>query len=211
MNSPKDKHRIVIVGGGAGGLELATRLGDKLGKRGRAEVILIDKNRTHVWKPKLHEIASGSMDMSAHEVDYLAQAHWHGFRFRLGELTGIDRERREVRVAAHLDDEGELVTPARAFGYDTLVLAIGSLLYGLGTILTGFSKDPLSLYLTAGVLTEGKGTPRFSREILQKFSEKSGATICKELKGAETGKVLCECPECVRNAVLALGETLGDL
>ena len=65
--------------------------------------------------------------------------------------------------------------------------------------------------MTAGVLTEGKGTPRFSREILQKFSEKSGATICKELKGAETGKVLCECPECVRNAVLALGETLGDL
>ena len=65
--------------------------------------------------------------------------------------------------------------------------------------------------MTAGVLTEGKGTPRFTREILQKFSEKSGATICKELKGAETGKVLCECPECVRNAVLALGETLGDL
>lgn len=65
--------------------------------------------------------------------------------------------------------------------------------------------------MTAGVLTEGKGTPRFSREILQKFSEKSGATICKELKGAGTGKVLCECPECVRNAVLALGETLGDL
>ena len=60
-------------------------------------------------------------------------------------------------------------------------------------------------------LTAGKGTPRFSREILQKFSEKSGATICKELKGAGTGKVLCECPECVRNAVLALGETLGDL
>ena len=133
MNSPKDKHRIVIVGGGAGGLELATRLGDKLGKRGRAEVILIDKNRTHVWKPKLHEIASGSMDMSAHEVDYLAQAHWHGFRFRLGELTGIDRERREVQVAAHLDDEGELVTPARAFGYDTLVLAIGSLSNDFGT------------------------------------------------------------------------------
>lgn len=133
MNSPKDKHRIVIVGGGAGGLELATRLGDKLGKRGRAEVILIDKNRTHVWKPKLHEIASGSMDMSAHEVDYLAQAHWHGFRFRLGELTGIDRERREIQVAAHLDDEGELVTPARAFGYDTLVLAIGSLSNDFGT------------------------------------------------------------------------------
>jgi len=128
-----DKHRIVIVGGGAGGLELATRLGDTLGKRGRADVILIDKNRTHVWKPKLHEIASGSMDMSAHEVDYLAQAHWHGFRFRLGELTGIDRAQREVHVAPYLDDEGRLVTPERAFGYDTLVISIGSLSNDFGT------------------------------------------------------------------------------
>ena len=133
MTSPKDKHRIVIVGGGAGGLELATKLGDTLGKRGRAEVILVDKNRTHVWKPKLHEIASGSMDMSAHEVDYLAQAHWHGFRFRLGELTGIDRAQRLVHVAPYLDDEGRLVTPARAFAYDTLVLAIGSLSNDFGT------------------------------------------------------------------------------
>ena len=84
----KAPHRIVIVGGGAGGLELATRLGDTLGKRGRAEVTLIDKNRTHVWKPQLHEIAAGSMDLSAHEVDYLAQAHWHHFRYRVGEMTG---------------------------------------------------------------------------------------------------------------------------
>ena len=133
MNSTVQKHRVVIVGGGAGGLELATRLGDTLGKRGRAEITLIDKHRTHVWKPKLHEIASGSMDMSAHEVDYLAQAHWHGFRFRLGELTGIDRERREVQVAPYMDDEGRLVTPARAFGYDTLVVAIGSLSNDFGT------------------------------------------------------------------------------
>jgi hypothetical protein len=63
------RHRIVIVGGGAGGLELATRLGNSLGRRGRADITLIDKYRTHIWKPKLHEIASGSMDMSAHEVD----------------------------------------------------------------------------------------------------------------------------------------------
>ena len=69
-NNPAGRHRVVIVGGGAGGLELATRLGDTLGKRGRAEITLIDRNRTHVWKPKLHEIAAGSMDMSAHEVGY---------------------------------------------------------------------------------------------------------------------------------------------
>ena len=133
MNHVASRERIVIVGGGAGGLELATRLGDTLGKRGRAEVTLIDKNRTHVWKPKLHEIASGSMDMSAHEVDYLAQAHWHHFRFRIGEMTGLDRERREVHVAPYLDDEGREVTPDRVFGYDTLVLALGSLSNDFGT------------------------------------------------------------------------------
>jgi len=133
MNSAASKHRIVIVGGGAGGLELATRLGDSLGKRGHADITLIDKNRTHVWKPKLHEIASGSMDLSAHEVDYLAQAHWHHFRFRIGEMTGLDRQRREVRVAPYLDADGREVTPDRVFGYDTLVLALGSLSNDFGT------------------------------------------------------------------------------
>jgi NADH dehydrogenase len=133
MSGGVNRHRIVIVGGGAGGLELATRLGDSLGKRKVADVTLIDKNRTHVWKPKLHEIASGSMDLSAHEVDYLAQAHWHHFSFKIGELTGLDRERREVRVAPYVDDEGREVTPDRVFGYDTLVLAVGSLSNDFGT------------------------------------------------------------------------------
>ena len=137
------RHRIVIVGGGAGGLELATRLGDSLGKRGHAEITLVDKNRTHVWKPKLHEIASGSMDMSAHEVDYLAQAHWHHFRFRVGEMTGLDRARREVRVAAYHDSEGREVTPDRSFGYDTLVLALGSQSNDFGT--PGVSEHALKL------------------------------------------------------------------
>ena len=73
MSSPDPLRRIVIVGGGAAGLELATRLGNSLGKRKLADITLIDKNRTHIWKPKLHEIASGSMDLSAHEVDYLTR------------------------------------------------------------------------------------------------------------------------------------------
>ena len=136
-------HRIVIVGGGAGGLELATRLGNTLGRRGRAEISLIDKNRTHVWKPKLHEIAAGSMDLAAHEVDYLAQSHWHGFRYRIGEMTGLDRERREVRVAAYIDDEGCEITSARAFGYDTLLLAVGSCSNDFGT--PGVAEHALKL------------------------------------------------------------------
>ena len=119
-------HRIVIVGGGAGGLELATLLGQSLGKRKRAHITLIDKNRTHIWKPMLHEIASGSMDYTMHEIDYLAQAHWHHFRYRIGAMTGVDRTNKRVFVEAHVDEDGQTVTQQRSFPYDTLVVAIGS-------------------------------------------------------------------------------------
>ena len=123
----------MIVGGGAAGLELATRLGDRLGKRKRAAITLIDRTRTHIWKPKLHEIAAGSMDMNLHAVDYLAQAHWHHFGYRIGEMTGLDRTRKEVHVAAFVDADGREVTPARSFRYDTLVIAVGSQSNDFGT------------------------------------------------------------------------------
>ena len=126
-------HRIVIVGGGAGGLELATALGNSVGKRGQAAVTLIDKTRTHIWKPQLHEIAAGSMDVGRHEVDFLAQAHWHRFRYRVGEMTGLDRDRREVQVAGFTDTEGETVTTGQRIGYDTLVIAVGSESNDFGT------------------------------------------------------------------------------
>ncbi len=132
-STPGTPHRIVIVGGGAGGLELATGLGDTLGKRKRAEVTLIERNRTHVWKPKLHEIAAGSMDISDHEVGYLAQSHWHHFKYRVGEMIGLDRERREVLVAPYVDEEGVEVVPARTVPYDTLVIAVGSQSNDFGT------------------------------------------------------------------------------
>jgi len=120
-------HRIVIVGGGAGGLELATRLGDTFGKSGRAQITLVDKSRTHIWKPLLHAIAAGSLRRSQHELNYLAQAHWHGFRFRLGELTGLDRETRTISLAALHDEEGAEISPVSTIPYDTLVIAVGSI------------------------------------------------------------------------------------
>ncbi len=143
-------HRIVIVGGGAGGLELATQLGDTLGKRKRAEVTLIERNRTHVWKPKLHEIAAGSMDINDHEVGYLAQSHWHHFKYRVGEMIGLDRERREVLVAPYVDEEGVEVVPARAVPYDTLVISVGSQSNDFGT--PGVREHALRLESAADAL-----------------------------------------------------------
>ncbi|MFN5880485.1 MAG: NAD(P)/FAD-dependent oxidoreductase [Burkholderiales bacterium] len=128
-----ETHKIVIVGGGAGGLELATRLGHAYGRRRRALITLVDKNRTHIWKPKLHEIASGSMDLGDHEVDYMAQAHWNHFTFRLGELKGLDRHNKRIELAPYMDEEGKAVTPIQHIDYDTLVICIGSLSNDFGT------------------------------------------------------------------------------
>ena len=125
-------HRIVIVGGGAGGLELATKLGDRFESH-KTSVTLVDKNRTHIWKPKLHEVAAGSMDLADQELDYIAQAHWHHFKFRLGELMSIDREQKQIQIAPVVDDSGVLVTPMQTIPYDTLVISIGSLTNDFGT------------------------------------------------------------------------------
>jgi NADH dehydrogenase len=123
----ENPHRIVIVGGGAAGLELATRLGNTLGKRGRALVTLVDRSRTHIWKPLLHAIAAGSLRRSQHELNYIAQAHWHGFHYRIGEMVGLNRAEKSVLLGPVADDDGREIMPAAALPYDTLVIAIGSI------------------------------------------------------------------------------------
>jgi|HubBroStandDraft_1064217.scaffolds.fasta_scaffold00289_12 NADH dehydrogenase len=126
-------HRIIIVGGGAAGLELATRLGDRLGRRRRAEITLIDRDRTHLWKPLLHEVAAGCLDLGDHELDYLVQSHWHHFRYRMGQMIGLDRSRRVVVIGAVSDGEGGEITGQTSYPYDTLIIAVGSGTNDFGT------------------------------------------------------------------------------
>ncbi len=126
-------HNIVIVGGGAGGLELATRLGRKMGKRKQALITLVDRSRTHLWKPLLHQVAAGSMDLNDHELDYLYQARWHHFQFRLGRMDGLNRAEKQIHLAPTVDEEGREVIPARTIVYDTLVMAVGSTTNDFGT------------------------------------------------------------------------------
>ena len=125
--------RILIVGGGAGGLELATGLGRLLGKRGKAHIELIDANQTHLWKPLLHEVATGALDSGIDELNYLAHGKMHGFSFKLGRMCGLDRDNKEVILSPIHDDEGEVIVPERRIAYDTLVLAIGSVTNDFGT------------------------------------------------------------------------------
>lgn len=126
-------HQIVIVGGGAGGLELATRLGRTLGKRGQAKITLVDANLTHIWKPLLHEVAAGSLNSSGDELNYVAQAKWNHFEFQLGRMCGLNRAEKRISLAATLDDDGLQLMPARELGYDSLVIAVGSTTNDFGT------------------------------------------------------------------------------
>lgn len=119
-------HRIVIVGGGAGGLELATKLGNNLGKKNLAEIFLVDAKKTHVWKPLLHEIAAGSLNPDKDELEYLAQAHWHHFKFRYGRVYDVDAHNQTITIAPTADIDGVEIIPKRKIKYDTLVLSVGS-------------------------------------------------------------------------------------
>lgn len=126
-------HHIVVVGGGAGGLELVTRLGNKLGKHRKARVTLVDAGLTHVWKPLLHEVASGSLDASANEINYRAHARKHHYEFQLGRMSGLDRAARHLVIAPFHDEDGAEVVPERRIQYDTLVIAVGSTANDFGT------------------------------------------------------------------------------
>ncbi|AFI90857.1 NAD(P)/FAD-dependent oxidoreductase [Pectobacterium parmentieri] len=131
MTSPTKK--IVIVGGGAGGLELATSLGHKLGRKKKAEITLVDRNHSHLWKPLLHEVATGSLDDDMDALSYLAHARNHGFQFQLGMLTDIDRGQQQIQLAEVCDEQGDVLVAARRIPYDILVVALGSASNDFGT------------------------------------------------------------------------------
>jgi len=118
--------KIVIVGGGAGGLELATTLGNKLGRKGKAQITLVDKNRTHLWKPLLHEVAAGSLDDGIDALSYRAHAKNHAFNFKLAALSDIDRVNKIIKLDKLVDTDGTEILPESELSYDILVMALGS-------------------------------------------------------------------------------------
>lgn len=158
MMMPKPK--IIIVGGGAGGLELATKLGHKLGRKNKAEIILVDCNKSHLWKPLLHEVAAGSLDDGVDAVSYLAHARNHYFHFQLGCLIDIDSENKTIKIAAIHDKEGQLLVPERQLVFDILVMALGSVSNDFGT--TGVKEHCI-------FLDNPKQAHRFHDEMLNLF------------------------------------------
>ncbi len=122
----RSKHRIVVVGGGAGGLPLVSRLGKRLGKKGDAEIVLVDEDNTHVWKPRYHEVATGAIDADLDAVNYRAHARLNHYHFEPGVLQTVDPEANRITLAPLYEENGEEVLPQRSLDYDTLVLAVGS-------------------------------------------------------------------------------------
>ena len=118
--------KIIIIGGGAGGLELATDLGDKLGKTDKAQITLVDKNSYHLWKPLLHEVATGVLDEQVDNIYYASQGQQHNFEFTQGTFTDLDRDSKQIMVINHNDEPISI-------DYDILVIAIGSTSNDFGT------------------------------------------------------------------------------
>lgn len=115
--------KYVIVGGGAGGLELACKLGRKLGP---GKVTLVDSRLYHIWKPSLHEVAAGTLDIHAEGLSYQMLAHDNGFTYVYGALEALDAQARTITVSPIETPAGETVLPARTIAYGSLVLAVGS-------------------------------------------------------------------------------------
>jgi NADH dehydrogenase len=126
------KIQIVLIGGGAAGLELATKLGNAFGRE-KFDIILVEKNRTHIWKPLLHEVAAGSLDANLDEVGYRSHGYAWGYRFFYGAMESVERDTRQVVIAPILDEDGREIMGRHRIRYDYLVLAVGSVSNDFGT------------------------------------------------------------------------------
>lgn len=117
----------VIVGGGAAGLELVTRLTQRTPRdRSRQAPVLVDRGLAHIWKPRLHEIATAMQNQSAAESSFLAHASTHGYRFEIGALEAMDTDSRRIVLGPLQGPDGNELLPTRTIDYDRLLLALGS-------------------------------------------------------------------------------------
>lgn len=163
--------KIVIVGGGAGGLELATHLGHKLGRKNRAEITLVDRSPSHLWKPLLHEIATGSLDEGVDALSYLGHAKSNGFCFQMGSLVDIDRDAKKIHLDKIVNKLGELLVNQREIDYDILVMAIGSVSNDFNT--PGIKDNCI-------FLDKPEQAQRFHNEMLDLFLKFSANQIAKD-------------------------------
>ena len=120
------RHRIVVVGGGVGGLTFVTHLARRLGRTGRADIVLADQALAHIWKPMLHRFASGTADYHAESLPFAVHARRHRYRYIPGRLAALDRDAQTVTLDPVPLDGSPVSLGGATLDYDTLVLAVGS-------------------------------------------------------------------------------------
>ena len=175
-------HQIVIVGGGAGGLELATELGRRL-RGSQAQVTLIDSSLTHIWKPLLHEVAAGALDAGREALSYEAQAKWNHFGFICGRMEGLDRRRQVIKLAAWVGQFSKVKTPSVEIAYDTLIIAVGSV--GNDFQIPGVAEN--CIFLDSAVQAEGLRENLLERHIAQATQHLGSALRVVIIGGGATG------------------------
>jgi NADH:ubiquinone reductase (H+-translocating) len=159
---------IVIIGGGAGGLELAARLGRSLGrKRGIEKVLLVDRSIFHIWKPSLHEVAAGTLDPQQEGLSYPILARRNHFGFSIGELAALDAPQKTLTLAELRDTDGRLLIPERRISFQCCVLAVGSGSNTFGT--PGVAEHCF-------VLEQVSDAEHFRRHLLAAFTRAAFAT-----------------------------------
>ena len=130
-------------------------------------------------------------------------------------MRAMTTAERQERASALKREMNCCQAVVRAFA-DTLALDEATIMNlasgfgsGMGTM-EGTCGALVGAIMVAGLRSQGKGTPALARTILPRFKELCGATACRDLKGIGTGKVLCSCDNCVRNAVLAAAEAMAE-
>lgn len=182
--------RVLILGGGAGGLELASRLAG----RGGVEVTLVDREMTHLWKPRLHEFAAGTVSSTLAEISFYMLARMRGFHFEQGEVRAIDRAGARVELGAMHDEEGRELAPARFLPYDLCVVALGGVTPDFGT--EGVAENAVRLdgpedaedfrtrFAGTMIRARSSGVPA---EIVIVGSGATGTELAAHLRNSETG------------------------
>ncbi len=169
---------ILIVGGGAGGLIFATRLGRSLGRQNKAKITLLDKSKNHIWKPLLHKLAGGSLNKAMDQLDYQRHGRVNGYHFKQGELQSINRQKRQITLAPLLGAKDSPLMPTSKLDYDYLVLAVGSKANDFGT--PGVAEHCLFLDSTS----QAEDLRNTLQRQMLKLSRNNNATLAVNIIGA---------------------------
>lgn len=120
---------IIIVGGGAGGLHLATKLGQQQRKKNQAKITLVDSSKHHIWKPLLHKLVGGGLNQPSDKLDYHRHSQSNGYQFLHASLKSLNRQEKTL---TYQTIKGDNSIQAK-LNYDYLVIAIGSQANDFGT------------------------------------------------------------------------------